>query len=81
MVATANEWPSQIKLTNFSLYLKNFAYKLYKTLIHDDWNPTFDGTEWIFKEKFASPARNRMLRNKLWNKKLIVPCLRQRKLI
>jgi len=52
------------------LYLKNSAYKLYKTLEIDNLNPTFDEIERIFKEKFASPARNRMLRNKLRNKKL-----------
>lgn len=70
VVATANEWSSQIKLTYLPLYLKNSAYKLYKTLTINNVNPTFEELERIFKEKFASPARNRMLRNKLRNKKL-----------
>lgn len=70
VVATANEWSPQIKLTYLPLYLKNSAYKLYKTLTINNLNPTFDEIEQIFKEKFASPARNRMLRNKLRNKKL-----------
>jgi len=70
VVSTANEWSPQIKLTYLPLYLKNSAYKLYKTLTIDNLNPTFDEVERIFKEKFASPARNRMLRNKLRNKKL-----------
>ncbi|XP_029348561.1 uncharacterized protein LOC115035063 [Acyrthosiphon pisum] len=70
VVATANEWSPQIKLTYLPLYLKNSAYKLYKTLTINNVNPTFEELERIFKEKFASPARNRMLRNKLRNKKL-----------
>jgi len=70
VVSTANEWSPQIKLTYLPLYLKNSAYKLYKTLTIDNLNPTFDDIERIFKEKFASPARNHMLRNKLRNKKL-----------
>lgn len=70
VVAIANDWTSQIKLTYLPLYLKNSAYKLYKTLIMNNLNLTFDEIEQIFKDKFASPARNRMLRNKLRNKKL-----------
>ena len=70
VVATANEWTPKIKLTYLPLYLKNSAYKLYKTLVINNPNPTFDEIERIFKEKFASPARNRMLKNKLRNKKL-----------
>ena len=43
---------------------------MYKTLIFVNLNPTFDQIEQIFKEKFVLPARNRILRNKLRNKKL-----------
>uniref|UniRef100_A0A2S2NW23 Retrotransposon gag domain-containing protein n=1 Tax=Schizaphis graminum TaxID=13262 RepID=A0A2S2NW23_SCHGA len=70
VVAIANDWTSQIKLTYLPLYIKNSAYKLYKTLIVNNSKLTFDEIERIFKDKFASPARNRMLRNKLRNKKL-----------
>jgi len=69
VVATANDWSPQIKLTYMPLYFKNSAYKLYKTLT-DNLNLTFNEIERIFKEKFASAVRNRMLRNKLRNKKL-----------
>ena len=69
MVAKANDWLSNIKLTYLPLYLKNTAYRMYSMLIAENPNLTFEEIEDIFKTKFVSPARNRMLRNKLRNRK------------
>jgi len=51
------------KINLLALNLKNFDYKLYKALTNNNLNLTFNETEWIFKDKFASQSRNRKLRN------------------